>query len=90
MQEFISVTEAAYKQLVSTETKDKFVNKSMVQLHLSDEQLVSKLKSYKMNVEDKEFRILKPVFNKDKEGYENQVTGAFVLLEIKDGVAIWN
>lgn len=83
---FISVTEDAYKLLVSTETKDKFANNAMVKVHMKDEDIVKKLKNYQMNDEDKKIRIIKPIFEQDG----NKVIDISVLIEVKDNVAIWN
>lgn len=83
---FVCVTEDAYKALVSPETKGKFLEKSFTQVFMSDEQIASKLKTYTMNEEDKNFRIIKPLFNESG----HSVTGVAVLTSIDNGSVVWN
>lgn len=86
---FVCVTELAFKALISPETKDRFVNKSFVQIKLTDEQIVNKLKNYSIDLENKDFRIIKPIFNSKSYEFRNQVNGVALLKEIKDNKLIW-
>ena len=88
VEDFISVTEDAYKALVSKDTKGNFEDRNMMQLKLADSEIASKLASYRINLEEKDFRIIKPFFS-DVSEKENQVIGQLVLREVHNGVLIW-
>ncbi len=56
MKKYICVTKDAYKLLVSPETKGKFEENAMIQLNMSDEAIISKLKKNKdFNINDIHF-----------------------------------
>ena len=86
MRNYVCVTEDAYKLLVSTESKDKFVDKTMVKVYLTDEDISKKMKSYKMDVEEKKIRIIKPIFEKDG----NKIIDISVLTNIENNIVTWN
>lgn len=86
MRNYVCVTEDAYKLLVSTESKDKFVDKTMVKVYLTDEDISKKIKSYKMDVEEKKIRIIKPIFEKDG----NKIIDISVLTNIENNIITWN
>lgn len=86
MKKYICVTEDAYKLLVSPETKGKFEEKTMIQLNMSDEALISKLKNYTIDNEEKKIRIIKPIFEENGQ----KVIDVSVLISVKDNQIVWN
>mgnify|MGYP000090026011 FL=1 len=86
MKKYICVTEDAYKLLVSPETKGKFEEKTMIQLNMSDEAIISKLKNYTIDNEEKKIRIIKPIFEENGQ----KVIDVSVLISVKDNQIIWN
>ena len=80
MKKYICVTEDAYKLLVSPETKGKFEEKTMIQLNMSDEAIISKLKNYTIDNEEKKIRIIKPIFEENGQ----KVIDVSVLISVKD------
>lgn len=86
MKKYICVTEDAYKLLVSPETKGKFEEKTMIQLNMSDEAIISKLKNYTIDNEEKKIRIIKPIFEENGQ----KVVDISVLISVKDDQIIWN
>ena len=86
MKKYICVTEDAYKLLVSPETKGKFEEKTMIQLNMSDEAIISKLKNYTINNEEKKIRIIKPIFEENGQ----KVIDVSVLISVKDNQITWN
>ncbi len=86
MKKYICVTEDAYKLLVSPETKGKFEEKAMIQLNMSDEAIISKLKNYTIDNEEKKIRIIKPIFEENGQ----KVVDISVLISVKDDQIIWN
>lgn len=86
MKKYICVTEDAYKLLVSTETKGKFEEKAMIQLNMSDEAIISKLKNYTIDNEEKKIRIIKPIFEENGQ----KVVDVSVLISVKDNQIVWN
>jgi hypothetical protein len=86
MKKYICVTEDAYKLLVSPETKGKFEEKTMIQLNMSDEAIISKLKNYTIDNEEKKIRIIKPIFEENGQ----KVIDVSVLISVKDNQIVWN
>ncbi len=86
MKKYICVTEDAYKLLVSPETKGKFEEKTMIQLNMSDEAIISKLKNYTIDNEEKKIRIIKPIFEENGQ----KVIDISVLISVKDNQIVWN
>ena len=86
MKKYICVTEDAYKLLVSPETKGKFEENTMIQLNMSDEAIISKLKNYTIDNEEKKIRIIKPIFEENGQ----KVIDVSVLISVKDNQIIWN
>ncbi len=86
MKKYICVTEDAYKLLVSLETKGKFEEKTMIQLNMSDEAIISKLKNYTIDNEEKKIRIIKPIFEENGQ----KVIDVSVLISVKDNQIVWN
>ncbi len=86
MKKYICVTEDAYKLLVSPETKGKFEEKTMIQLNMSDEAIISKLKNYTIDNEEKKIRIIKPIFEENGQ----KVIDVSVLISVKDNQITWN
>lgn len=86
MKKYICVTEDAYKLLVSPETKGKFEENAMIQLNMSDEAIISKLKNYTIDNEEKKIRIIKPIFEENGQ----KVIDVSVLISVKDNQIIWN
>lgn len=86
MKKYICVTEDAYKLLVSPETKGKFEENTMIQLNVSDEAIISKLKNYTIDNEEKKIRIIKPIFEENGQ----KVIDVSVLISVKDNQIVWN
>ena len=86
MKKYICVTEDAYKLLVSPETKGKFEENTMIQLNMSDEAIISKLKNYTIDNEEKKIRIIKPIFEENGQ----KVVDVSVLISVKDNQIVWN
>ena len=86
MKKYICVTEDAYKLLVSPETKGKFEEKTMIQLNMSDEAIISKLKNYTIDNKEKKIRIIKPIFEENGQ----KVIDVSVLISVKDNQIVWN
>ncbi len=86
MKKYICVTEDAYKLLVSPETKGKFEENTMIQLNMSDEAIISKLKNYTIDNEEKKIRIIKPIFEENGQ----KVIDVSVLISVKDNQITWN
>ena len=86
MKKYICVTEDAYKLLVSPETKGKFEENTMIQLNISDEAIISKLKNYTIDNEEKKIRIIKPIFEENGQ----KVIDVSVLISVKDNQITWN
>ena len=86
MKKYICVTEDAYKLLVSPETKGKFEENTMIQLNISDEAKISKLKNYTIDNEEKKIRIIKPIFEENGQ----KVIDVSVLISVKDNQIVWN
>ncbi len=86
MKKYICVTEDAYKLLVSPETKGKFEENTMIQLNMSDEAIISKLKNYTIDNEEKKIRIIKPIFEENGQ----KVIDVSVLISVKDNQIVWN
>ena len=86
MKKYICVTEDAYKLLVSPETKGKFEENTMIQLNMSDEAIISKLKNYTIDNKEKKIRIIKPIFEENGQ----KVVDVSVLISVKDNQIVWN
>ena len=86
MKKYICVTEDAYKLLVSPETKGKFEENTMIQLNMSDEAIISKLKNYTIDNEEKKIRIIKPIFEENGQ----KVVNISVLISVKENQIVWN
>ena len=86
MKKYICVTEDAYKLLVSPETKGKFEEKTMIQLNMSDEAIISKLKNYTIDNKEKKIRIIKPIFEENGQ----KVVNISVLISVKENQIVWN
>ena len=85
LRKFICVTEDAYKIIVSPETKSLFSEKNMIQIFISDEELAKKVKSYKVNNEDKKIRIIKPILDEN-----NIVRDISMVTKIEKGEVTWD
>lgn len=85
IEKFICVTEDAYKILVSKETKDKFNGRSFIQIKMTDEEILKKMKNYTMNEEDKNTRIIKPLFDEN-----DRIRDISVLISVSENGVVWN
>lgn len=81
----ISVTEDAYKIAVKPDVSDLFKEVGYFQIMFDEDTLIKKLKNYKINVEDKTIRIVKPLFDENK-----RVIDASVLVSVTDGKLNWD
>ena len=53
---------------------------------MSDEAIISKLKNYTIDNEEKKIRIIKPIFEENGQ----KVVDVSVLISVKDNQIIWN
>lgn len=81
----ICLSEDAYKQIVSPATGDLFKDKSHRQVPgLTTEDLINKMKGYKINRDDKKVRIIKPILD------NGIVVDISVVLEITNDTVVWD
>ena len=74
----VSLTKDAYKILVNKEPRNLFDSQTMLQFDIEPEVILTKMKGYKINKEDKEVRVIKPLLT------NNRVTDISVLFAVTD------
>ena len=68
------------------DAKKRINIKAGLKVNMSDEAIISKLKNYTIDNEEKKIRIIKPIFEENGQ----KVVDVSVLISVKDNQIVWN